>query len=57
MILDTRRNLRKCLAFDEAAMLQVFENIGKRLGAYPIEVLDELVEAQSTLVSELGEDA
>ena len=37
--------------------MQVFENIGKRLGTYPIEVLDELVEAQSTLVSELGEDA
>ncbi len=57
MILDPRRYFRKGLAFDKATMLQVLENIGKRLGAYPIEVLDELVEAQSTLVSELSEDA
>ena len=45
MILDPRRNLRKGFAFDEAATLQVLENIGQRLGTYSIEMLYELVEA------------
>ena len=45
MILDTRRYLRKGLAFDETAVLQVLENIGQRLCAYAIEMLYELIEA------------